>query len=57
MKLEKEVRDNIEMLKGIDDESAGYVAAAIGRQANARIGIDPAICCAGNSSCEIDSIG
>ena len=29
MKLEKEVRDNIEMLKGIDDESAGYVAAAI----------------------------
>ena len=29
MKSEKEVRDNIEMLKGIDEEDSGLVAAAI----------------------------
>ena len=29
MKSEKEVRDNIEMLKGIDEEESGLVAAAI----------------------------
>ena len=29
MKTEKDVNDSIDMLRGIDDESAGFVAAAI----------------------------
>ena len=29
MKSEKEINDCIDMLRGIDDESAGFVAAAI----------------------------
>jgi len=29
MKTEKEINDNIDMLRGIDDEPAGFVAAAI----------------------------